>query len=135
MTAKRGEQLLRSPLGEPSVRIMAMPRDANWLGDIFGGWIMSHADMAGAIHAYRRAHGKVVTVGVKHFDFVAPVYVGDTVTFFTSVTAVGRTSITVDIHIYAERPSAEPGEHIEIATATFIYVHVDENRRPVPVGN
>ena len=112
---------------------MAMPKDANWLGDIFGGWLMSHADVAGAIHAYRRAGGKVVTVGVRHFDFVAPVYVGDTVTFFTRIAGVGRTSITVDVSVYAERPSAEPGEHIEVAKACFVYVHVDEDRRAIPV--
>lgn len=126
--------LLRSSLGEPSVRTMAMPKDANWLGDIFGGWLMSYADIAGAIHAYRRAGGKVVTVGVRHFDFVAPVYVGDTVTFFTTIQKVGRTSLTVDIAVYAERPSAEPGDHIKVATATFVYVHVDEERRALPVA-
>ena len=111
-----------------------MPCDANWLGDIFGGWLMSHADIAGAIHAYRHAGGKVVTVAVKHFDFVAPVYIGDVVTFFTTIAAVGRTSLTVDIKVYAERPGAGPEEYLEVATATFVYVHVDESRRKLPVG-
>lgn len=125
--------LLRSSRGEPSVRTMAMPADANWLGDIFGGWLMSHADIAGATHAYRRAQGKVVTVAVKNFDFVAPVYVGDVVTFFTTIAKTGRTSITVSVAIYAERPGRDPGEHIKVASGEFIYVHVDENRRKVPL--
>lgn len=131
-TEKRA-RLLRSSVGEPSVRTMAMPRDANWLGDIFGGWLMSHADIAGATHAYRRARGKVVTVAVKDFDFVAPVYVGDVVTFFTAIKGVGRTSLTVGVQVYAERPGAEPGEHIKVASASFVYVHVNEARESVPV--
>jgi acyl-CoA thioesterase YciA len=131
--AERSQPLLRSSRGEPSVRTMAMPADANWLGDIFGGWLMSHADIAGATHAYRIAQGKVVTVAVKEFDFVAPVYVGDVVTFFTTVAATGRTSIQVAVKIYAERPGREPGEHIKVGSGTFIYVHVDENRRKMPL--
>lgn len=129
----RSKPLLRSSLGEPSVRTMAMPADANWLGDIFGGWLMSHADIAGATHAYRLAQGKVVTVAVKDFEFVAPVFVGDVVTFFTKIAATGRTSITVSVKVFAERPGRDPGEHIEVASGTFIYVHVDENRRKSPL--
>ena len=112
---------------------MAMPADANWLGDIFGGWLMSHADIAGATHAYRRAQGKVVTVAVKDFDFVAPVYIGDVVTFFTTIERTGTTSISVRVNVYAERPGNAPGEHIEVASALFIYVHVDEQRRKKPL--
>lgn len=112
---------------------MAMPADANWLGDIFGGWLMSHADIAGATHAYRRAQGKVVTVAVKEFDFVAPVYIGDVVTFFTTIERTGTTSISVRVRVYAERPGNAPGEHIEVASAVFVYVHVDEERRKKPL--
>ncbi|MFK8018090.1 MAG: acyl-CoA thioesterase [Gammaproteobacteria bacterium] len=126
-------RLLQSRHGEPSVRTMAMPADANWLGDIFGGWLMSHADIAGATHAYRRAQGKVVTVAVKDFDFVAPVYVGDVVTFFTNIEHVGRTSMKVGVRVYAERPGNEPGQHIEVASASFIYVHVGEDRQKKPL--
>ena len=90
---------------------------------------MSHADIAGATHAYRRAQGKVVTVAVKDFEFVAPVYVGDVVTFFTKIEHVGRTSIKMAVSVYAERPGTEPGEHIFVASASFIYVHVGEDRQ------
>ncbi|NNF15402.1 MAG: acyl-CoA thioesterase [Gammaproteobacteria bacterium] len=120
------QRLLRSDVGEPTVRMMAMPKDANWLGDIFGGWLMSHADIAGAVLAYRRARGKVVTVGVKEFDFSSPVYIGDVVTFFTRITRTGRTSLTVHVRVFAERPGALPGDYIEVASGSFVYVHVDD---------
>lgn len=127
------ERLLRSDVGEPTVRTMAMPKDANWLGDIFGGWLMSHADIAGAVLAYRRAAGKVVTVGVRDFNFTAPVYIGDVVTFFTRILRVGRTSVTVNVRVFAERSGAQPGEHLEVASGTFVYVHVDDLGNTVQV--
>ncbi len=127
------KRLLRSDVGEPTVRMMAMPKDANWLGDIFGGWLMSHADIAGAVLAYRRAAGKVVTVGVKEFDFTSPVYIGDVVTFFTRISRVGRTSITVHVRVFAERPGAQTGEHLEVASGSFVYVHVDDLGNAVQV--
>ncbi len=127
------KRLLRSDVGEPTVRTMAMPKDANWLGDIFGGWLMSNADIAGAVLAYRRATGKVVTVGVKDFDFTSPVYIGDVVTFFTRIAKVGRTSVTVHVRVYSERAGAQPGEHLEVACGTFVYVHVDDLGNAVQV--
>jgi len=132
--SENDKRLLQSDVGEPSVRTMAMPKDANWLGDIFGGWLMSHADIAGAVVAYRRASGKVVTVGVKDFDFTAPVYIGDVVTFFTRITRVGRTSVTVHVRVFAERSGAKPGEHLEVASGTFVYVHVDDLGNAAQVG-
>ena len=82
------ERLLRSEVGEATVRTMAMPRDTNWLGDVFGGWLMSHADIAGSVVAYRRAGGNVVTASVNDFQFLAPVYVGDTIE--VEVTPIGK---------------------------------------------
>lgn len=119
-----------SPRGEQTVRTMAMPKDANWLGDIFGGWLMSHADIAGAIHAYRRAGGKVVTVAVDGFTFIQPVYVGDVVTFFCELEKVGRTSMVVAVDIQAERPGSPAGTFIRVASARIAYVHIDDQRRP-----
>lgn len=107
-----------------------MPKDANWLGDIFGGWLMSHADIAGAIHAYRRAGGKVVTVAVDDFVFIQPVYVGDVVTFFCELDSVGRSSMVVSVDIQAERPGSPAGTFIRVASARFTYVHIDDQRRP-----
>lgn len=116
---------------------MALPRDANWLGDIFGGWLMSHADIAGAIHAYRRAGGKVVTVSVDDFTFIQPVYIGDVVSFFCDLDRVGNTSLTVAVDIQVERPGSPAGTLIPVATARITYVHIDDARKPrkVPSEN
>ncbi|MEE8156757.1 MAG: acyl-CoA thioesterase [Gammaproteobacteria bacterium] len=116
--------------GEPTVQIMAMPRDTNWLGDIFGGWLMSHADMAGAILAYRRAGGKVVTVAIDDFLFLKPVYTGDVVTFFCRLIKVGSSSMKVAVEMVAERPGTGPGEEIKVSQATITYVHIGDDRKP-----
>ena len=115
-----------------SVSTVAMPRDTNALGDIFGGWLMSNADIAGAILAYRRAKGRVVTVAVDSFVFIKPVYVGDLVSFYTDIKKVGRTSCAVDVTMFAE--SDWGGEDVRrVATATMTYVHVNEQHQPTPI--
>ncbi|MGH8272145.1 MAG: acyl-CoA thioesterase [Gammaproteobacteria bacterium] len=115
-----------------SVSMVAMPRDTNALGDIFGGWLMSHADIAGAIVAYRRAGGRVVTVAVKDFVFIAPVFVGDLVSFFADIVRVGKTSVTVDVSIFAQGDWSNEKVR-RVATATMVYVHVGEKHRPTPI--
>jgi acyl-CoA thioesterase YciA len=115
---------------EATVRTMAMPRDTNGLGDIFGGWLMSHADVAGAILAYRRATGRVVTVAVNEFQFLNPVFVGDLVSFYTDLARVGTSSVTVDITVFSERNDEGRIDHIKVATAKITYVHVGRDRRP-----
>jgi len=119
---------------EAAVRTLAMPKDTNGLGDIFGGWIMSHADIAGAIIAFRRAGGRVVTVAVNEFVFASPVYVGDVVSFYTDVSKVGNTSITVDVTVFSQRSDGERETAVKVATAQITYVRVGANRRPVPVA-
>lgn len=115
-----------------AVSTVAMPRDTNALGDIFGGWLMSHADIAGAIVAYRRARGRVVTVAVDSFVFIAPVFVGDLVSFYADLARVGRTSIAVDVSMFAE--SDWGGSEVRrVARATMTYVHVDEHRHSSPL--
>ncbi len=124
---------MSTDIGEPCVRIMAMPKNTNWLGDIFGGWLMSHADMAGAVLAYRRASGKVGTVCVDEFEFRQPVYTGDVVTFFSRILKIGNTSLRVGVEMYAERPGSESKDQIHVASAAITYVHVDDDRKPTPV--
>lgn len=119
--------------GEPCVRTMAMPKDTNWLGDIFGGWLMSHADVAGAVLAYRRAGGKVVTVAVNQFEFIQPVYTGDVVTFYARLLKIGNTSLRIGVEMCAERPGTESKDQIHVASAAITYVHVDDDRKPCPV--
>ena len=124
------------PTDRPAeVRTLAMPKDTNGLGDIFGGWIMSHADIAGAILAYRRAGGRVVTVAVNDFVFMSPVYVGDVVSFYTDVSRVGNTSIAIDVTVFSQRSDGERDSTVKVATAQLTYVRVGANRRPVPVAH
>ena len=120
---------------DAAVRTLAMPKDTNGLGDIFGGWIMSHADIAGAISAFRRAGGRTVTVAVNEFVFVSPVYVGDVVSFYTDIARVGNTSITVDVTVFSQRSDGERETSVKVATAQITYVRVGANRRPVPVAH
>ncbi len=119
---------------EATVRTLAMPKDTNGLGDIFGGWIMSHADIAGAILAFRRAGGRVVTVAVNEFVFASPVYVGDVVSVYTDVAHVGTTSIAIDVTVFSQRTDGEHESCVKVATAQMTYVRVGSNRRPVPIA-
>src|SRR5512145_2947100 len=91
------------PAKEPALRVIPLPADANHTGDIFGGWIMAQVDLAGSIPAVRLAKGRVATVAVNSFVFKQPVFVGDVVSFYAEVVKVGRTSITVDVQVYAQR--------------------------------
>ena len=117
---------------EPTLRVVPMPSDANYTGDIFGGWIMSQVDIAGSIPAIELATGRVATVAVNSFVFKQPVMIGDVVSFYARVVRVGRTSITVDVEVYARRRSLH--EVVKVTEATLTYVAVDDQRRPRPVS-
>lgn len=116
-----------------TLRVVPMPADTNSVGDIFGGWIMSHVDVAGGIAAARRAGGRVVTVAVNALTFRKPVMVGDVVSFYTEVVRIGRTSITVKVDVYAER-RVEARQCVKVTEATLTYVAIDEQRRPRAVS-
>lgn len=120
------------PDGQPVLRTVPMPADTNHAGDIFGGWIMSQVDMAGSIVGIRRARGRVATVAVNSFVFKQPVFVGDIVSFYADIVKIGRTSITVDVSVYAQRGVREGGEEIciKVTEAVLTYVAIDEQRRP-----
>lgn len=120
------------PDGQPVLRTVPMPANTNYAGDIFGGWIMSQVDMAGSIPAIRRARGRVATVAVNSFVFKQPVLVGDLVSFYADIVKVGRTSITVDVSVYAQRGVREGGEEvcIKVTEAVLTYVAIDSDRRP-----
>lgn len=120
------------PERPPTIRVLAMPADTNAAGDIFGGWIMSQVDIAGSVEAYRRARGRVVTVAVNSFQFHKPVFVGDLISCYAEVVRVGRTSLTVQVVVYAERKRIRE-ECVRVTEATLTYVAIDEERRPRPV--
>ena len=117
---------------EPVIRIIPMPKDTNPNGDIFGGWIMSHADIAGSIVAVQRIRGRMATVAVDSFVFKKPVFVGDLVSIYGKIKRVGKTSLTVALEIYAERRMI--GEYTrkvaKVTEAEFTYVAIDDQRKP-----
>jgi len=118
------------PVGkEVTLRVVPMPANANQSGDIFGGWIMAQVDIAGSISAVRVARGRVATVAVNSFQFKQPVLVGDVVSFYAEVVRVGRTSITVNVEVYAQR-RPEREQVVKVTEATLTYVAIDDNRRP-----
>jgi acyl-CoA thioesterase YciA len=115
---------------QPSLRMLTMPADTNALGNIFGGWIMAHVDLAAAIPAIRRAQGPVATVAVKSFEFKRPVFVGDLVSFYADVVKVGRTSITIFVECFSERNLGGERGVVKVTEATLTFVAIDEQHRP-----
>jgi acyl-CoA thioesterase YciA len=119
------------PHGEPLIRAIAMPADANPSGDIFGGWLMSQMDLAAANAASRRCRGRCATVAVDGMIFHQPVFVGDEVSLYCTIVRVGRTSMT--IRVEAWRRSRTDDISNKVTEATFTFVATDEDRKPRPV--
>ncbi len=119
------------PEGEPVIRAIAMPADTNPAGDIFGGWLMSQMDLAGANAAVHRARGRCVTVAVDGMVFHEPVYVGDEVSLYAGILRVGKTSMTVRIEAWRRSRTAE-SKH-KVTEATFTFVAVDEDRKQLVI--
>ena len=119
------------PRGEPALRAIAMPADANPYGDVFGGWLLSQMDLAGGAVARRRAKGRTATVAITAMTFHRPVFIGDEVTCYAQIVKVGRTSITVKVESWVRRGIGE--EQIAVTEGIFTYVAINEDRRPRPV--
>ena len=85
------------------LKVIPMPGDCNANGDIFGGWVMAQVDLAGSVLPARYVQGRMATVAVNEFIFKQPVRVGDILSFFSHITRVGNTSVTVQVEVYAER--------------------------------
>jgi acyl-CoA thioesterase YciA len=109
-----------------------LPRDTNSRGTIFGGVILSHIDLAGAIAAGQHWPRNFVTRAMREVHFIAPVYVGDVVSFYAAVVKRGKTSVTVKVEVEAER-FKDPGEVVKVTAAEVVYVAVDDNGKSVPV--
>jgi acyl-CoA thioesterase YciA len=119
---------------QPAIRIVMMPRDANYLGTIFGGVILSSLDLAGAIEAQRFTDHKLVTKAMNEVQFLAPVFVGDLVSFYAETVAIGKTSITVRVTVEAQR-ARTVNQVVRVTQAEIVYVAVDGSGKPVPVGS
>ena len=114
------------------LKVVPMPGDCNANGDIFGGWVMAQVDLAGSVIPSRLARGRTATVAVKEFVFKQPVRVGDILTFYAGATHIGRTSVTVDVEVYAEIMH-DQGHYVKVTEATLTYVSIDEAGRPRPL--
>ena len=118
----------------PAIRVTMLPKDTNAYGTIFGGVILSYIDLAGGIEARRHSPKKFVTKAMREVVFVAPVYLGDLVTFYTRTVHIGRTSITVDVEVEAERLGLRGAmETVRVTEAEVVYVAVDDGGQPTPI--
>jgi len=120
----------REPLGELMIRAMSMPKDTNPNGDIFGGWVLSQMDLAGAMLANQKANGKTVTIAVDAMKFILPVFVGDVLCCYAKVKSNGKTSIQIAIEAWARRQYSN--ERVLVTEGLFTFVAIDENRNPRP---
>ena len=100
------------------LKVIPMPADCNQNGDIFGGWVMAQVDLAGAVLPARHVNGRMATVAV-----------GDILSFFSSVTRIGNTSISVKVEVFAERFSMQ-GVYLKVTEANVTYVAIDANGKP-----
>lgn len=118
--------------GEVTIQTLAMPKDTNVDGNIFGGWIVSHMDIAAGIVAKRVADGKqVVTVSIHSMNFIRPVHVADVVSCYVKLLKIGRTSITMWVEVWVKKPLLE--QEYKVTEGQFIFVAVDEFGKPIPV--
>ena len=120
------------PSGTLTIRTLAMPADTNPAGDIFGGWVMSQMDIAGAIAAVEAVRGRVVTVAVEAMTFIAPVKVGDVLCVYTTVERIGRTSITIAVEAWVRR--GRIADRVQVTHGRFVYVALDEEGRKRPIA-
>lgn len=121
-----------SDRSNPTLRVVLLPRDTNAHGTIFGGVILSHLDIAGAIEARKNTRHRVVTVAMREVEFHAPVFVGDVVSFYSRTERVGKTSITVKVDVEAER--ADGSGCAKVTEAAIVYVAIGGDDKPVPVA-
>jgi acyl-CoA thioesterase YciA len=129
-----GPTLIKMTDRFPAIRVTMLPRDTNAYGTIFGGVILSYIDMAGGIECRRQSPKKFVTKAMREVVFVAPVYLGDLVTFYTRTIRIGHTSITVDVEVEVERLGlGGTKEIVRVTEAEVIYVAVGEDGHPTSV--
>ena len=112
----------------PTIRVTAMPADANPYGDIFGGWLMGQMDLAAGSVASRRSGGRAVTIAADAMKFHMPVVVGDEVSVYAHLAAVGRTSMTIEVEAW--RRARHSSEAYKVTQARFVFVAVSEDRQP-----
>jgi acyl-CoA thioesterase YciA len=119
------------PNGELVIQTIAMPKDTNPSGDIFGGWLMSQMDLGSSILAAKTAKARVVTVAMEGMSFLQPVRVGDRVACYARVEKIGRTSMRILVEVWATR--YQTGEQVKVTHGVFTYVALGPDGNPIPV--
>ncbi len=119
------------PADAPTIRVIAMPADTNYNGDIFGGWLLSQMDLAGGTIASRVSQGRIATVHIDGMSFLAPVAVGDEVSIYAKIISTGRTSMKIDIAAWRRHRAEE--ESVKVTEGHFVYVAIDEKKQPRPL--
>ncbi len=120
------------PTGHPTIRVIAMPADANPSGDIFGGWLMGQMDLAASSIASRRARGRASTVAVDGMSFLSPVTVGDEVSLYAALESEGRTSMKIHVEAWRRVRSSDETQKVTDATFTFVAIGPDGKSRALP---
>ena len=120
------------PEGILSLQTIAMPADTNWSGDVFGGWIVSQMDLAGAIHAERFSKGRCATISINQMTFLVPVKVGDVISCYTKILKVGKTSIQMEIEVWDSHDDSRPPIRVTEGVFTFVALDDKGNKRLIP---
>ena len=131
MTDSRSETT--APQGQPVGRVIAMPADTNPEGDIFGGWLLAHMDLAGATPAFERAQGRCVTIALDGMVLHQPVSVGDEVSIYARILKTGRTSIRVHVEAWKRSRNQASAAPVRVTEGVFTYVAIDEDHKPRPL--
>ena len=116
------------PDQHPTIRVTAMPSDANPYGDIFGGWLMGQMDLAAGSVASRHSGGRAVTIAAEGLKFHAPVLVGDEVSVYATLVRVGNTSMTIEVEAWRRARHME--DATKVTQARFVFVATDQDRKP-----
>lgn len=116
------------PAGELALQTLAMPRDTNANGDIFGGWLVSQMDLAAGIATKQVTRGRSATVAIKNVEFLAPVSVGSVVSCYAEILEIGRSSMHINIEVWISNSLIQTGQR-KVAEGLFVFVAIDENGR------
>lgn len=119
------------PSGDLHLQVIAMPRDTNHLGDIYGGWVMAQMDLAGMMHARKIFSGKVATVAIGPIGFLRPVPVGAAVSCYASLVETGRTSMRINVEVWID--NEELNLPAKVTEGDFWYVAIDQDGKTCPI--
>lgn len=129
MTTQKDKPQEDAPQGELALQTLAMPKDTNANGDIFGGWLVSQMDLAAGIMSKQACKGRSVTVAIENVTFLRPVSMGDTVSCYCSVVKKGRTSIHIAVEVWTWHELTSH-DGVKVAEGTFVFVAIDDEGKP-----